>query len=138
MSENKQRAMERISKEELERVNEIISQNNDMRPSQAVEEVRKQDPNKKKYLILYYMSNEEDEEKSWEITTGREETYKFIKDRIEYMDIHNSIVVSGTVTLNDAIEQDMTVYQFMKLMMNYFDDSFDIEDYNKGDEDIQE
>ena len=69
---------------------------------------------------------------------GRTNARNFIKDRIEYMDIHDSIVVAGTVTLIQALEANMTVYEFMKQINKFFDDSFDIEDYNIGDENWEE
>ena len=130
-------AMERVSDETYEKVREQMV-SNDLSASEAIAIVNKQDPEKKKYLVLYYGSDGHEEEKGWEIITGRTEAYNFIKNRAEILDIHNSIVVAGTVTLLEALESGMNVYEFMKHMRQYFNDGFDIEDYNIGDNNKEE
>lgn len=86
-------------------------------------------PEKREYLILYYSEIEDEEVKSFEIITGRKKAYEFVRSIIEYIDIHESkVLVSGA-----TLENCKTVYEYMKLMEVYFEDSFDIEDYNMGD-----
>lgn len=87
---------------------------------------------KREYLILYYATIDKgEEEKSFEIVTGREAAYEFIKTMVECIDIHKSKVLVDTVSYNKAA----TVYEFMKYIgdKNFFNDTFDIEDYNIGD-----
>lgn len=86
-------------------------------------------PEKREYLILYYSEIENEEVKSFEIITGRKEAYEFVKSIVEFVDIHESKVLVSNGTLENA----KTVYEYMKLMEVYFEDSFDIEDYNMGD-----
>jgi len=91
----------------------------------------------RKYLLLYYFSDEkgEEDQKSFEFIIGRMATYKFIKSIIEDINIHKSKVLVETVTLNELI----SVYEFMKHISSIIEDddkdSFDIEDYNTGDYD---
>lgn len=98
-------------------------------PEQATKE---KGPEDRKYLLLYYASDEKGEEdiKSFEFLTGRTKTYEFIKNIIENIDIYKSKVIVETVTLNEMV----TVYEFMKHISSLIEDtSFDIEDYNYGD-----
>lgn len=89
-------------------------------------------PEDKTYIILYYMTIDTGEDiKSFEVVTGRKNAYEYIKGIVEYLDIHDSKVMVDNVPYAKAI----SVYEFMKLMSNHFmEDSFDIEDYNIGDE----
>lgn len=90
-------------------------------------------PEERKYLVLYYASDEAGGEdiKSFEFITGRIATYKFIRNIIESLDIHESKVISESATLGEMI----SVYEFMKHVSSLIEstDSFDIEDYNHGD-----
>lgn len=92
------------------------------------EEINPQD---RKYIILYYATVDDGEEiKSFEEVVGREAMYEFIKNMVECLDIHRSIVLTDNVPYKNAI----SVYEFMKYIKRYFEnDSFDIEDYNIGD-----
>ena len=101
----------------------------------------KKGPEDKTYLVLYVdqHTNEEDY-KYFEFYKGRTRTYESIKLEIEAgIDIHDSLVIVETITLAQALSEDkpksrMSVYNFMKHMQEsgYFDDTFDIEDYNNG------
>ena len=93
-------------------------------------------PEEREYLLLYYATDERGEDiKSFEFLTGRTETYEFIKNIIESLDIHESKVIVETVTLKEMI----SVYEFMKhISMLLEDTSFDIEDFNIGDDYEQE
>lgn len=87
-------------------------------------------PEEREYLLLLYVTDDSGEydEQRFEIITGRDATYQYIKDMIDGMDINKSKVVVTDVTLKDAL----TVYQFMMLMKNkyYTNDTFDIDEYN--------
>lgn len=89
-------------------------------------------PEDKTYVILYYMTIDTGEDiKSFEVVTGRENAYEYIKGIVEYLDIHESKIMVDNIPYSKAI----SIYEFMKLMSNhFFEDSFDIEDYNIGDE----
>ena len=98
----------------------------------------KKGPLTKQYLILavFTASDENrDIDKSFEFVTGRPAAWEMIKSMIEYLDIHESLVLVEGVKLENA----KTVYEFMKYAEVFFpDDSFDIEDYNYGDVDEQD
>ena len=90
----------------------------------------KQTPKKKTYLILYIGTDEDGKDmKSFEVKEGRKEAFDFIKDIVEYIDIHESKVLTDNVSYNEAA----SVYEFMKYVSSIIEeDSFDIEDYNYG------
>lgn len=101
----------------------------------------KKGPEDKIYLVLYVDPNTNDEDcKYFEFYKGRTRTYESIKLEIENgIDIHDSLVIVESITLAQALSEDkpkskMSIYNFMKHMKEsgYFDDSFDIEDYNVG------
>lgn len=97
-----------------------------------VEATEKKRVTEKNYLMLFYATIDKgEEEKVFEIVTGREAAYEYIKSMIECIDIHKSKVLVDTVCFKDAA----SVYEFMKYIRdnNFFGDSFDIEDYNIGD-----
>lgn len=99
-------------------------------------------PEDKKYLVLMYLPSDKpygEDDKVFEIFKGRTKTYETLKDLIIEcnLDVHESIVIVETVTLEQALSDNnpdnrMTVYKFMRHMKDsgYFNDSFDIEDYN--------
>lgn len=84
----------------------------------------------KTYVVLYIGTDENgDDLKSFEVIEGRLETFEFIKGMVEYLDIHESKVLTGTVGYDKAI----SVYDFMKYVSSIIEEnSFDIEDYNVG------
>lgn len=99
----------------------------------------------KTYLVLIDGEDEEGKKfRDWEILIGRQKAYDYIKDMLlsDYanIDVHTSriIVSSDKVKVTDGV----SIYKFMKGMkdgdkvIDY--SSFDIEDYNTGDEDIEE
>lgn len=99
----------------------------------------------KTYLVLIDGEDKETEKRfrDWEILIGRQKAYDYIKNMLlsdfVIIDIHSSkiIVSSDKVKVTDGI----SIYKFMKGMkdndkvIDYT--SFDIEDYNTGDEDIE-
>lgn len=92
-------------------------------------EEKKISPEDKVYIVLYYADIDDEEVKSFEVLKGRTATYNFIKNIIEYTDIHESKVVIDDVPYDESL----SIYEFMIVMKNYFHDAFDIEDYNVGD-----
>lgn len=79
----------------------------------------------KKYIIMYVMSND-DEERRWMPCTGRDAARDFIKIIVDEIDIKKSLVLVDNVALKNSVN----VYTFMKKMAELYDDEFDIEDYN--------
>lgn len=94
----------------------------------SVDEAKK--PVKKTYVVLYIGTDEEGKDlRSFEVIVGRKETFDFIKGMIEYLDIHESKVLTDNVAYKDAA----SVYDFMKYVSSLLEgESFDIEDYNYG------
>lgn len=94
----------------------------------------------KTYLVLLDGESEGQKFRDWEIVVGRQKAYDYIKNMLESnyaeIDIHKSkiIVDSEKVKVTDGV----SIYKFMKGMKNndkVIDySSFDIEDYNTGDE----
>lgn len=136
MSELKNPITFLTDKDEIERkVNLLTQEIVKSMPGEEEEEapVRK-NPEERLYLIYYYAddpdNNRGEKIKSFEEIKGRTKIYEFIKNMIEYIDIHESKVLVETLTLNDAV----SVYDFMKVISQYYEsDTFDIEDYNFGD-----
>ena len=95
----------------------------------------KKGPLTKRYLILaVFTATDEnrDIDKSFDFVTGRPAAWELIKSMIEYLDIHESLVLVEGVKLEDA----KSVYEFMSYAKVFFpEDNFDIEDYNYGDVD---
>lgn len=87
-------------------------------------------PKKKTYIVLYIGTDEDGNDvKSFEVIVGREETFEFIKGMVEFIDIHESKVLTDNVTYDKAA----SVYEFMKYVASLLEgNSFDIEDYNYG------
>lgn len=86
----------------------------------------------KTYLVL--LEDTEESFRDWQIITGRQEAYDYIKGMIEgqefgCIDVEKSMIVVNTLTIDKAI----TIYEFMKEMklkdkvIDYT--SFDIDDY---------
>lgn len=100
-------------------------------PVMVKEEIKQLSANEKTYVILYYLTIDDGEEvKTFDVITGREATYEFIKNIVENLDIHKSVIMVDNVPYSKAI----SIYEFMKYIKRYFEeDSFDIEDYNIGD-----
>ena len=91
----------------------------------------KKGPEDKIYLLLYCFISEAGESRTFEFIKGRTETRNRIIADLEVgdVDIHKSRVLVEGAPLEDSI----TLYSFMKHIETYFEDSFDIEDYNTGD-----
>lgn len=97
----------------------------------AVFEEKKKSPEEKMYLVLVvFNSNGSDvNECYFDFITGRTEVRSYIVCNIDELDIHESkILVEGVI-----LENMISVYEFMKHVEIHFNDGFDIEDYNSGD-----
>ena len=119
--------MSKIKDEDLETRKEMIERGELFVPV-------KETPKTKTYIVLYIGTDEDGNDvKSFEVVEGRKETFEFIKGMVEYLDIHESKVLTDNVSYKDAA----SVYEFMKYVSSIIEeDSFDIEDYNYGYDNI--
>ena len=137
-----------ISDEELEERNKIMkpleeqlieSAKQEIADSLAIvkpEEEKKKDAEEKVYIILFSFEDNEGDSNWWQKVTGRTAAYECIKTNIDGCNIHDSfILVEGL-----PLERCVSVYEFMRHVKEkgYFEDSFDIEDYNNGYEESEE
>lgn len=127
------------------------------------EEIEARDKNKNgdlyKYLILLegeYKYKDGENYKSFELITGRQAAYDFIKDILENMhdsdyeymlDVSKSRIISEPPVITPdtpriTLSNMLTLYSFMKIMREQNkivdDSSFDIEDYFDEDIDNEE
>ena len=92
-----------------------------------------EDPEKRQYILLLYLLNESDDRDDnyiWASMDGRTNTYNYIKDNIEVLEIDpdKSIVLTENVPYKDAL----TITEFVKYIQNGLvdnDDEFDIDEY---------
>ena len=131
-------AFVRMTDEEVEQREKLYNQNISEMAKSYREEAKneymvkdiKKGPEEKEYLLLL-VDIEDNDATMFTIVMGRRAAYDYIKEDIKNMDIHKStILVEGL-----PLERRVTVYEFMKHIQekNFFEDSFDIEDYNIGD-----
>ena len=91
--------------------------------------VRKLKPGEEiKYLLLIKVPNSD--ETYWEIITGREEAYLYIKNNITEIDTENSYVIANKMKEVDLYNMH-TIYGFIKFVKEKNDivDEFDVDDY---------
>ena len=86
----------------------------------------KKHPESRQYLICIKSKGAQD---SWEIVTGRTEAYEYIKENIDDIDMEHSFILVESCSLAER----KSIYAFMKYAGDFYEDSFDIEDYIKGD-----
>lgn len=81
-----------------------------------------------KYLLLIKLP--ESDETYWEIVTGREEAYLYIKNNIEHIDIENSYIIANKMKEID-LDNLHNIYDFVRFVKKENDivDEFDIDDY---------
>ena len=81
-----------------------------------------------KYLILIKMPNSD--ETFWDIVTGREQAYNYIKNNIEIIDVYESFIIANKMK-EINLDNMNTVYDFVKFVKEKNDivDEFDIDDY---------
>lgn len=94
----------------------------------------KKHPEDRQYLICIRAKSGSGEYDSWEIVKGRTEAYEYVKNNIDYIDMEYSFILVESLTLADR----KSIYAFMKYAGEFYEDSFDIEDYIKGDWDEED
>lgn len=90
----------------------------------------KKHPESRQYLICISSQTQD----SWVIVTGRTEAYNYIKENIDDINMEHSFILVETCTLAER----KSIYAFMKYAGDFYEDSFDIEDYIKGDWDEED
>ena len=113
-----------------------MTDNNKIIPGIVYVDGRDKTPNEKLYLVLLqgeFKDNENAEYRDFEWVVGRQRLYEYLRDLIlneedVLIDIHNTVVISESVTINDYI----SMYEFMKTFKDIVVDEtgFDIEEYN--------
>lgn len=85
----------------------------------------------KKYLLLIKIPNSD--ETYWEVITGREEAYNYIKYNITEIDPLESFIIANKMK-EINLDNMHTVYDFVKYAKkeNNIVDEFDIDDYNSN------
>ena len=114
-----------MENKELIQVARVVEKN----PKQTI---LKNNPENKVYLLC--IAGKDGADDSWELITGRAELYETIKNSIDFIDLDRSFVLVESAKL----ENRKSIVAFMKYAEQFFNDSFDIEDYIKGDWDEQE
>lgn len=89
-------------------------------------------PEDKVYLLC--IAGKDGAGDSWELITGRTELYDTIKNSIEFIDLERSF----TLVESAKLENRKSIVAVMKYLEQFYNDSFDIEDYIKGDWDEEE
>ena len=87
----------------------------------------KKNPENKIYLIC--IAGKDGENDSWELVQGRTEAYETIKNDIDFIDLEHSFILVESAKL----ENRLSIVAFMRHVEGYYQDSFDIDDYIKGD-----
>ena len=94
----------------------------------------KKHPEERQYLVCIRTKFDSGSQDSWEIIIGRTNTYEYIKENIDVIDLDHSFVLVEVLTLADR----KSIYVFMKHVGKFYEDTFDIEDYVKGDWDEED
>lgn len=92
----------------------------------------RKNPEDKVYLLC--IAGKDGAPDSWELITGRTELYDTIKNSIEFIDLERSF----TLVESAKLENRKSIVAVMKYLEQFYNDSFDIEDYIKGDWDEEE
>jgi len=83
-------------------------------PLTGKEEAPKTPPELKQYLLLlHFIEDTNKEAKDFEIITGRKETFDYLLENIDSIDLTQSHVMSQNTPLENAI----TVYSFLRLCL---------------------
>lgn len=91
------------------------------------QKILKKDSEERVYLLC--IAGKDGGEDYWELVTGRTDAYTTIKDTIEFIDLERSFILVETAKLMDR----KSIVAFMKYAEQFYNDSFDIDDYIKGD-----
>lgn len=83
-----------------------------------------------KYLLLIKVPNSD--ETYWEVITGRENAYIYIKENILEIDPEESFIVANDIKID--LDRMHTIYGFVKFVKEQNDivDEFDIDDYKSN------
>lgn len=106
--------------------------NNSILQTPLISAARKLKPGEDiKYLLLIKTPNSD--ETFWDIITGRETAYQYIKDNISIIDVENSFIIADGMK-NINFNNMHTVYNFVKFVKEKNDivDEFDIDDYGNN------
>lgn len=104
--------------------------NSILNEKKLINPVRKLKPGENiKYLLLIKIPNSD--ETYWEIITGREEAYNYIKNNITEIDPDQSFIIANKMKEID-LDNMHTIYGFVKYTKEQNDivDEFDIDDYD--------
>lgn len=104
--------------------------NSILNEKKLINPVRKLKPGENiKYLLLIKVPNSD--ETYWEIITGREEAYNYIKNNITEIDPDQSFIIANKMKEID-LDNMHTIYGFVKYTKEQNDivDEFDIDDYD--------
>ena len=96
----------------------------------VLEEITPVDPEKRQYVLLMKCIDNNVEFYQWESMEGRTETYNYIVDNIDILNIYpeESFVLTENVALKDAL----TIAEFIRYLKNselVEEDGFNIEEY---------
>lgn len=91
----------------------------------------REDAEKKRYLLCI---EENSGEKDWAIVIGRTAAYEWVKERAEFINFNESFILVETLKLAER----KALYSFMKYAQDMYEDSFDIDDYVRGDFDEED
>lgn len=94
----------------------------------------KKHPEDRQYLICMRVKPGSEAWDCWDIVTGRTAAYNYIKENIDDIDMEYSFILVESCTLAER----KSIYAFMKYAGEFYEDSFDIEDYIKGDWDEED
>ena len=92
----------------------------------------RKNPEDKIYLLC--IAGKDGAPDSWELITGRTELYETIKNSIDFIDLERSF----TLVESAKLENRKSIVAVMKYLEQFYNDSFDIEDYIKGDWDEED
>ena len=92
----------------------------------------RKNPEDKIYLLC--IAGKDGAPDSWELITGRTELYETIKSSIDFSDLERSF----TLVESAKLENRKSIVAVMKYLEQFYNDSFDIEDYIKGDWDEED
>lgn len=105
----------------------ILEEVSAMKEMARIIDNKKKNPEDRQYLIC--ISAKDGEDDSWQIITGRTNAYEYLKDNIDFINFDESFILVESCTL----EQRKSIYAFLKHVEQFYEDSFDVDDYVKGD-----
>lgn len=87
------------------------------------------DPKYRRYLLLMKFYGEDEYLNFFEIITGREEVYQYLKENIKDYDPNISLIMTDDMTLDEAV----TIIQFIQHLkdIEVVNDELDLDDYRE-------